>query len=103
MFCLTLAEILARRLEFHGPGVMRMTQRNFAANAPWDALIGLLIAGAQWRRPPGAGSNTQRTIELADAEKNEMLMSFIHGTEKPADWCWPDWHVTGSNKNFHVA
>ena len=80
-----------------------MTQRNFAANAPWDALIGLLIAGAQWRRPPGAGSNTQRTIELADAEKNEMLMSFIHGTEKPADWCWPDWHVTGSNKNFHVA
>jgi hypothetical protein len=29
---------------------MRMTQRNFAANAPWDALIGLLIAGAQWRR-----------------------------------------------------
>ena len=61
---------------------MRMTQRNFAANAPWDALIGLLIAGAQWLRPPGAGSNTQRAIELADAEKNEMLMSFIHWDRK---------------------
>jgi len=82
VFCLTLAEILARRLEFHGPGVMRMTQRNFAANAPWDALVGLLIAGGQWRRPPGAGSNTQCTIELADAEKNEMLMSFIHWDRK---------------------
>jgi hypothetical protein len=44
---------------------MRMTQRNFAANAP-----------------PGAGSNTQRAIELADAEKNEMLMSFIHWDRK---------------------
>ena len=82
MFCVTLAEILARRLEFHGPGVMRMTQRNFAANAPWDALIGLLIAGAQWRPPPGAGSNTQRGIELADAERNEMLTSFIHWDRK---------------------
>jgi hypothetical protein len=61
---------------------MRMTQRNFAANAPWDALIGLIIAGAQWRRAPGAGSNTQRGIELADAEKNEMLMSFIHWDRK---------------------
>ena len=59
-----------------------MTQRNFAANAPWDALIGLIIAGAQWRRAPGAGSNTQRGIELADAEKNEMLMSFIHWDRK---------------------
>ena len=59
-----------------------MTQRNFAANAPWDALIGLLIAGAQWWRPPGAGSNTQRAIELADAEKNEILMSFIHWDRK---------------------
>ena len=73
---------MARRLEFHGPGVMRMTQRNFAANAPWDALIGLLIAGAQWRPPPGAGSNTQRGIELADAERNEMLTSFIHWDRK---------------------
>jgi hypothetical protein len=61
---------------------MRMTQRNFAANAPWDALIGLIIAGAQWRRAPGAGSNTQRGIELADAERNEMLMSFIHWDRK---------------------
>ena len=62
--------------------MMRMTQRNFAANAPWDALIGLLIAGAQWSQPPGAGSNTQRGIELADAEKNEMLTSFIHWDRK---------------------
>ena len=88
MFCSTLAEILARRLEFHGPGVIRMTQRNFAANAPWDALIGLLIAGAQWRRPPVLKDGveglhwTQRAIELADAEKNKMLMSFIHWDRK---------------------
>ncbi len=60
-----------------------MTQRNFAASAPCAALSFLLIAGAQWRRPPGAGSNTQRAIELADAEKNEMLMSFIHWDRTP--------------------
>ena len=69
--------------------MMRMTQRNFAANAPWDALIGLLIAGAQWSQPPGVFKDgveglhwTQRGIELADAERNEMLTSFIHWDRK---------------------
>lgn len=50
-------EILARRLEFHGPGVKGWTRRNFAPETPWEALVGVLIAGATWTgaRPEGPG------------------------------------------------
>ena len=50
-------EILASWLEFHGPGVKGWTRRNFAPETPWEALVGVLIAGATWTgaRPEGPG------------------------------------------------
>ena len=77
-------EILARRLEFHGPGVMRGTRRNFKPDAPWDALVGVLIAGAKWR--PRVRSNAtgddRGESDAADKKRSETLMSFIKWDHK---------------------
>ena len=73
-------EILARRLEFHGPGVMRGTRRNFKPDAPWDALVGVLIAGAKWRSPVRSNEATgddRAESDAADRKRSEALMSFI--------------------------
>ena len=73
-------EILARRLEFHGPGVMRGTRRNFKPDAPWDALVGVLIAGAEWRpsvRSNEASGDDRAESDAADRKRSEALMSFI--------------------------
>ena len=73
-------EILARRLEFHGPGVMRGTRRNFKPDAPWDALVGVLIAGAKWRSPARsneASGDDRAESDAADRKRSEALMSFI--------------------------
>ena len=73
-------EILARRLEFHGPGVMRGTRRNFKPDAPWDALVGVLIAGAKWRSPVRsneASGDDRAESDAADRKRSEALMSFI--------------------------
>ncbi len=73
-------EILARRLEFHGPGVMRGTRRNFKPDAPWDALVGVLIAGAKWRPPVRSNEATgddRAESDAADRKRSEALMSFI--------------------------
>ena len=45
-------ECLARRLEFFGPGVKAGTRRNFSLETPWEALVGILIAGAEWKATP---------------------------------------------------
>ena len=42
-------ECLARRIEFFGPGVKAGTRRNFSLETPWEALVGILIAGAEWK------------------------------------------------------
>lgn len=77
-------EILARRLEFHGPGVIRGTLRNFKPDAPWDALVGVLIAGAKWR--PRVRSNAtgddHAESDAADKKRSETLMSFIKWDHK---------------------
>ena len=73
-------EVLARRLEFHGPGVMRGTRRNFSPEAPWDALVGVLIAGAKWR--PRGGSASRPGDDRADRKRSEALMSFIKWDHK---------------------
>ena len=77
-------EILARRLEFHGPGVIRGTLRNFKPDAPWDALVGVLIAGAKWR--PRVRSNAtgddRGESDAADKKRSETLMSFIKWDHK---------------------
>ena len=73
-------EILARRLEFHGPGVMRGTRRNSKPDAPWDALVGVLIAGAEWRpsvRSNEASGDDRAESDAADRKRSEALMSFI--------------------------
>ena len=73
-------ECLARRLEFHGPGVMRGTRRNFKPDAPWDALVGVLIAGAEWRpsvRSNEASGDDRAESDAADRKRSEALMSFI--------------------------
>ena len=58
-------ECLARRLEFHGPGVKGWTRRNFAPETPWEALVGVLIAGATWTgaRPDIAALSGAKSVE----------------------------------------
>ena len=58
-------EILARRLEFFGPGVKGWTRRNFAPETPWEALVGVVIAGATWTgaRPEGPGPSGAKSAE----------------------------------------
>ena len=66
-------EILARRLEFHGPGVMRGTRRISKPDAPWDALVGVLIAGAKWRSPVRSNEATGDDRAESDAADREEV------------------------------
>ena len=56
-------ECLARRLEFFGPGVKPGTRRNFSLETPWEALVGILIAGAEWKATPEPEPEPEPTPE----------------------------------------
>ena len=56
-------ECLARRLEFFGPGVKPGTRRNFSLDTPWEALVGILIAGAEWKATPEPEPEPEPTPE----------------------------------------
>ena len=56
-------ECLARRLEFFGPGVKPGTRRNFSLETPWEALVGILIAGAVWKATAEPEPEPEPTLE----------------------------------------
>ena len=51
-------DVLARRLEYYGPGVKKGIRRNYASDVSWDVLVGILVAGAAWV-PPEDGGGTK--------------------------------------------
>ena len=82
-------EILARRLEFFGPGVKGWTRRNFYSDTPWEALVGVLIAGATWTGPgPKSGAKSAENplggigARNAAADLNPDLERPIHEVVK---------------------
>ena len=63
-------DVLARRLEYYGPGVKKGTRRNYASDVSWDVLVGILVAGAAWV-PPGNGGGTKGVKVKAAVEEEE--------------------------------
>jgi len=63
-------DVLARRLEYYGPGVKKGTRRNYASDVSWDVLVGILVAGAAWV-PPGNGGGTKGVKAAVEEEVSE--------------------------------
>ena len=63
-------DVLARRLEYYGPGLKKGTRRNFASDISWDVLVGILVAGAAWV-PPEDGGGTKGVKAAVEEEESE--------------------------------
>jgi hypothetical protein len=80
-----------------GPGVKPGTRRNFSLETPWEALVGILIAGAEWKATPEPEPEPEPTPEPVAVPEAVM------GTDSDGEDDGLDPHLGGSRAIHEIV